>query len=73
MIIYYVSGIITGVSASAYFIGKELFAFHRKNSLQEKQLDRMRKLNHQLSSKISLSLTSNQTAYVNEKGDLVAQ
>jgi len=41
--------------------------------LQEKQLDRMRKLNHQLSSKISLSLTSNQTAYVNKKGDLVAQ
>jgi hypothetical protein len=73
MIIYFISGIIAGVSVSAYFIGKELFSFHRKNTLQEKQLDRMRKLNHQLSSKISLRHSSNQSAYVNEKGDLVAQ
>jgi hypothetical protein len=73
MIIYFISGIIAGVSVSAYFIGKELFAFHRKNSLQEKQLDRMRKLNHQLSTKISFISTNEHSAYVNEKGDLVAQ
>ncbi len=73
MIIYFVSGITAGVTISAYFIGKELFAFHRKNSMQEKQLDRMRKLNHQLSTKISLISTNKHTAYVNEKGDLVAQ
>lgn len=73
MIIYFISGIIAGITASAYFIGKELFSYHRKNTLQEKQLGRMRKLNHQLSSKISLTNTNNQTTYVNEKGDLVAQ
>jgi hypothetical protein len=73
MIIYFVSGIIAGVSVSAYFIGKELFVTHRKNSLQEKQLDRMRKLNHQLSTKISLNSSNKQSAYVNEKGNLVAQ
>jgi uncharacterized protein YigA (DUF484 family) len=73
MIIYFVSGIIAGLSVSAYFIGKELFVIHRKNSLQEKQLDRMRKLNHQLSTKISLISSNKQTAYVNEKGTLVAQ
>jgi hypothetical protein len=73
MIIYFISGIIAGVSFSAYFIGKELFAFHRKNSLQEKQLDRMRKLNHQLSLKNSLALTKNDYSYVKEKGDLVVQ
>lgn len=73
MIIYFVSGITAGVTISAYFIGKELFAFQRKNSMQEKQLDRMRKLNHQLSTKISLISTNKHTAYVNEKGDLVAQ
>ena len=73
MIIYFVSGITAGVTISAYFIGKELFAFHRKNSMQEKQLDRMRKLNHQLSTKISLISTNKHTAYVNETGDLVAQ
>jgi hypothetical protein len=73
MIIYFASGIIAGVSVSAYFIGKELFVIHRKNSLQEKQLDRMRKLNHQLSTKISFISTNQHSAYVNEKGTLVAQ
>jgi hypothetical protein len=73
MLIYFISGTIAGVACSAYFIGKELFSFHRKNTLQEKQLDRMRKLNHQLAAQNSLTLTNTtQTAYVTEKGDLVA-
>lgn len=73
MITYFIAGIIAGLSVSAYFIGKELFSFHRKITLQEKQLDRMRKLNHQLSSEIAFGHTKNQTTYVNKQGDLVAQ
>ena len=57
MIIYFVSGIVAGVSASSYLIGKELYAYYRKNTLQEKQLMRLRKLNHQLSTKISITPT----------------
>ena len=73
MLIYFITGIISGISISAYFIGKELFSFHRKNTLQEKQLDRMRKLNHQLSLKISLTLMNNPTYNGHKKGDLAAQ
>lgn len=72
MMIYFISGMIAGVSASAYLIGKELYASHRKNTLQEKQLVRMRKLNHQLSSKISYS-KENKPNYVFEKSDLLVQ
>jgi hypothetical protein len=60
MLIYFISGIITGVSASSYLIGKELYGYYRKNTLQEKQLMRLRKLNHQLSTKNAL--TNNSTA-----------
>jgi hypothetical protein len=73
MLIYFISGSIAGVACSAYFIGKELFSIHRKNTLQEKQLDRMRKLNHQLSTKIALITPNKQSTYVNEKGNLVSQ
>jgi hypothetical protein len=57
MIIYFVAGMVAGVSASSYLIGKELFALYRKNTLQEKQLMRLRKLNHQLSTKLALNQT----------------
>jgi hypothetical protein len=54
MVIYFISGLIAGVSASSYLIGKELFVLHKKNTLQEKKLMRLRKLNHQLLTKNSL-------------------
>jgi len=57
MIIYFAAGMIAGVSASSYLIGKELYAHYRKNTLQEKQLMRLRKLNHQLSTKLALNQT----------------
>lgn len=57
MIIYFVAGMVAGVSASSYLIGKELYANYRKNTLQEKQLMRLRKLNHQLSTKLALNQT----------------
>jgi len=55
MMIYFISGVIAGVSASSYLIGKELYSYYKKNTLQEKQLMRLRKLNHQLSTKNALS------------------
>jgi len=57
MIIYFVAGMVAGVSASSYLIGKELYVHYRKNTLQEKQLMRLRKLNHQLSTKLALNQT----------------
>ena len=70
--IYFISGVIAGVSASSYLIGKELFAYYKKNTLQEKQLMRLRKLNHQLSTKNALS---NNTAnnYVFESNEILVQ
>jgi hypothetical protein len=70
MLLYFISGIVAGVSASSYLIGKELYAFYRKNSLQEKQLVRMRKLNHQLSTKLTIN-KENPSNYVFEKNDLL--
>jgi hypothetical protein len=72
MMIYFISGVIAGVSASSYLIGKELFAYYKKNTLQEKQLMRLRKLNHQLSTKNALS---NNTAnnYVFESNEILVQ
>jgi hypothetical protein len=71
MLVYFISGIVAGVSASSYLIGKELYSSYRKNSLQEKQLVRMRKLNHQLSTKMTLN-KENSNNYVFEKSDLLA-
>jgi len=68
MMIYFISGLIAGVSASSYLIGKELFVFYKKNTLQEKQLLRLRKLNHQLSTKNTL-LINKQNINVVEKND----
>ena len=68
MMIYFISGLIAGASASSYLIGKELFAVYRKNTLQEKQLMRLRKLNHQLSTKNTM-LINKQNIKVLESND----
>jgi hypothetical protein len=72
MMIYFISGVIAGVSASSYLIGKELFAYYKKNTLQEKQLMRLRKLNHQLSTKNALSNNTVNT-YVFESNEILVQ
>jgi len=72
MMIYFISGVIAGVSASSYLIGKELFAYYKKNTLQEKQLMRLRKLNHQLSTKNALS-NNTTTNYVFESNEILVQ
>lgn len=72
MLIYFFSGMVAGVSASSYLIGKELYAYYIKNMLQEKQLMRLRKLNHQLSTKISIS-SNLPTNYVFESNEVLVQ
>lgn len=44
-IVYYFIGVLTGVSVTAYFIGKKWYKYYRKYNIQKKQLDRISKLN----------------------------
>jgi hypothetical protein len=42
---YYFVGLLTGVSVTAYFIGKKWYKYYTKYNIQKKQLDRISKLN----------------------------
>jgi hypothetical protein len=44
-IAYYFIGVLTGVSVTAYFIGKKWYKYYTKCNIQKKQLDRISKLN----------------------------
>jgi len=44
----YLIGLITGVSVTAFFIGKELYKYYTKYTIQQKQLDRILKLNDKI-------------------------
>ena len=44
----YLIGLITGVSITAFFIGKELYKYYTKYTIQQKQLDRILKLNDKI-------------------------
>jgi hypothetical protein len=45
---YYLAGMLTGVSVASFFIGKELYRYYIKNKVQKKQLERMEKLNKKI-------------------------
>ncbi|WP_348799897.1 hypothetical protein [Flavobacterium adhaerens] len=47
-ITYYFIGLLTGVSVSTFFIGKELYRYYTKYTIQQKQLDRILKLNDKI-------------------------
>ncbi|MGQ7947239.1 hypothetical protein [Flavobacterium sp. WC2509] len=47
-IIYYFIGVLTGVFVSSFFIGKKLYLYYTKYTIQKKQLDRILKLNDQI-------------------------
>jgi hypothetical protein len=47
-IAYYFIGLLTGVSVSTFFIGKELYKYYTKYTIQQKKLDRILKLNDKL-------------------------
>ena len=44
----YFIGLFTGVSVTAFFIGKELYKYYTKYTIQQKQLDRILKLNDKI-------------------------
>lgn len=44
----YFIGLLTGVSVTAFFIGKELYKYYTKYTIQQKQLDRILKLNDKI-------------------------
>lgn len=44
-ITYYFIGLLTGVSVTTFFIGKEWYKYYTKYTIQQKQLDRILKLN----------------------------
>ncbi len=48
MITYYLIGLLTGVSLTAFFIGKELYKYYTKFKIQQKQLNRILKLNDKI-------------------------
>jgi hypothetical protein len=43
-ITYYFIGLLTGISVSTFFIGKELYRYYTKYTIQQKQLNRILKL-----------------------------
>lgn len=48
MLTYYLIGLLTGVSLTAFFIGKELYKYYIKFKIQQKQLNRILKLNDKI-------------------------
>lgn len=44
----YFIGLLTGVSVTTFFIGKELYKYYTKYTIQQKQLDRVLKLNDKI-------------------------
>jgi hypothetical protein len=44
----YLIGLLTGVSLSSFFMGKELYKYYTKYTIQHKQLDRILKLNDKI-------------------------
>jgi hypothetical protein len=48
MITYYLIGLLTGVSLTAFFIGKEYYKYYTKYKIQQKQLNRILKLNDKI-------------------------
>jgi hypothetical protein len=49
---YYLAGLLSGVSVAAFFIGKELYRYYVKSKVQQKQLNRMLKLNDKIKKSI---------------------
>ncbi|UFH45660.1 hypothetical protein LNP27_11060 [Flavobacterium galactosidilyticum] len=44
----YLIGLLTGVSVTAFFVGKEWYKYYTRYTIQKKQLDRILKLNDKI-------------------------
>lgn len=53
----YLIGLLTGVSVTTFFIGKEWYKYYTKYTIQQKQLDRVLKLNDKIKKLKNLSST----------------
>ena len=51
----YFVGLLTGVSVTTFFIGKEWYKYYTKYTIQQKQLDRILKLNDKIKKLKNLS------------------
>jgi len=49
---YYLAGLLSGFSVACFFIGKQLYRYYIKNKMQQKQLNRMLKLNDEIKKSI---------------------
>lgn len=56
----YLIGLLTGVSVTTFFIGKEWYKYYTKYTIQQKQLDRILKLNDKIKKIKPYSPTENQ-------------
>lgn len=44
----YLIGLLTGISVTAFFVGKEWYKYYTRYTIQKKQLDRILKLNDKI-------------------------
>ena len=44
----YLIGLLTGISVTAFFLGKEWYKYYTRYTIQKKQLDRILKLNDKI-------------------------
>jgi hypothetical protein len=56
----YLIGLLTGVSVTTFFIGKEWYKYYTKYTIQQKQLDRILKLNDKIKKLKNMSPTETQ-------------
>lgn len=59
----YLIGLLTGVSLTTFFVGKEWYRYYTKYTIQQKQLDRVLKLNDKI--KKIKSINSRKTPNLN--------
>lgn len=59
-ITYYLIGLLTGVSVATFFVGKELYKYYMKYTIQRKQLDRILKLNDKIKKSRNFKSASSQ-------------
>jgi hypothetical protein len=60
----YFIGLLTGVSVTTFFIGKEWYKYYTKYTIQQKQLDRVLKLNDKIKKIKNLNSTQTPNLHV---------
>ncbi len=61
MYIYFASGLLVGISFSAFLLIKELYTLSKRNQVQTNRIERLEQLNHLLSTQISEERTQYST------------